>query len=265
MEEISLRDFFNAVKRRKKVILLITLVSVLTSAFLSFFVLQPVFEGEVILSPPEINDKRLFSPLDVKNIIESTTFLENISKQMEMSKAFIDRNLSVTYVLNVSYIKVRFESCDKLIINKFFDNLLPVLSESIASDFSKKMEVYKTRLNTLSAKKELSEKKLNEIYSELQNLFARKDKGVEYYLAYSSLMGTYYSELNSIMEIEENIEEVNLIINSSHNFEYLSDPKVSSEPVRPRKFINMFAAGVSGFLFSIVLIFLIESMHGKNR
>lgn len=57
-EEIDLREYINALLKRKGLIILIFLIAVITAAIVSYFVLQPVYEANVIIavSKPKIKN-----------------------------------------------------------------------------------------------------------------------------------------------------------------------------------------------------------------
>jgi capsular polysaccharide biosynthesis protein len=264
MDEISLKGFISSIKKWKKFIIIITSVSVLSALFLSFFVLPPIYRGKAILLPPKIGSTYMFSAFDTKNIIESSVFIENISEKMASDLYFDRDNIGVTFVLNTNYVEVQFESQEKSTINNFFENLLIILNDSIDSEFSGKVETLKENIVSLLKRKESLEEQSKEIYSNIKNLSEVTSKDSEYYLALATLNSTYYSQTSSLAQIENNLLDSELILLSSRNFQYLATPEIETEPVRPKKFVNAIAAGISGFLFSIVLVFIIESFRDKR-
>lgn len=54
-EEINLRDYVEVLLRGKWVIAIITLIAILTSAFVSFFVLEPVYEAKATIMVKQPN------------------------------------------------------------------------------------------------------------------------------------------------------------------------------------------------------------------
>ncbi|MCL6610107.1 MAG: lipopolysaccharide biosynthesis protein [Peptococcaceae bacterium] len=56
-EVIDLRHYVDILRKRKKIIFLVTFLSVFTSAVLSFFVLPPVYEAKVLLLVTQASDK----------------------------------------------------------------------------------------------------------------------------------------------------------------------------------------------------------------
>lgn len=62
MEEISLRECIQVLINQRKIIAIITIVAILSSAVLSFFVMSSVYEGKVILMASGINNKQTAAP-----------------------------------------------------------------------------------------------------------------------------------------------------------------------------------------------------------
>lgn len=75
MEEISLRDCIQVLINQKKIIAVITIIAVLISSVLSFFVLPPVYEGKVILMASGINKQQTVS--EAKGV---EAFLDTLSQ-----------------------------------------------------------------------------------------------------------------------------------------------------------------------------------------
>ena len=105
MEEISLREIIEVLLKRKWAIVGITILAVLISGVISFFVLSPVYEAEAILNirgsnnpNVEIADSNLDMLLEqltslpqydietYKHQIQDYTFLEGVIKQMGLEK-----------------------------------------------------------------------------------------------------------------------------------------------------------------------------------
>ena len=61
MEEISLRECIQVLINQRKLIASITIIVVLSSAVLNFFIMSPVYEGKVILMASGINSRQAVS------------------------------------------------------------------------------------------------------------------------------------------------------------------------------------------------------------
>ncbi|MCK4241725.1 MAG: hypothetical protein KAX30_08895, partial [Candidatus Atribacteria bacterium] len=73
-EEIDLREYINVLLKRKGIIILIFLIAVITAAMVSYFVLKPVYEANVVIavSEPKIKNSLVveISLEDYKNLIK---------------------------------------------------------------------------------------------------------------------------------------------------------------------------------------------------
>ncbi len=58
MEEISLRECIQVLINQRRLIAIITIIAILSSAVLSFFIMSPVYEGKVILMASSMNSKQ---------------------------------------------------------------------------------------------------------------------------------------------------------------------------------------------------------------
>ena len=81
MEEISLRELIEILLKQKKIIAIITIVAILASGTISFFVLDPVFQAKTILMASGMNTKSANGP-ETKGIDD---LLDNISKYPQMT------------------------------------------------------------------------------------------------------------------------------------------------------------------------------------
>ncbi len=62
MEEISLRELIEILLRGKKIIVAITITTIIVSGIVSFLILEPVYEGKVVLMASGINTKQQALP-----------------------------------------------------------------------------------------------------------------------------------------------------------------------------------------------------------
>lgn len=130
MEEISLREIIEVLLKRKWAIAGITILAVLISGVISFFVLSPVYEAEAILNirgsnnpNVEIADSNLDMLLEqltslpqydietYKHQIQDYTFLEGVIKQMGLEKEgytplSLQKAVNIEQIPNTSLMKI---------------------------------------------------------------------------------------------------------------------------------------------------------------
>ena len=58
MEEISLRELIEALIKNKRIIAIITILSIVLSAIVSFLILEPVYEAKTVLMASNLSSKQ---------------------------------------------------------------------------------------------------------------------------------------------------------------------------------------------------------------
>ncbi len=93
-EEIDLREYINVLLKRKGIIILIFLIAVITAALVSYFVLQPVYEANVVIavSEPKIKSSLVveISLEDYKNLIKDIEIEEELIRKLNLDKPPIE-------------------------------------------------------------------------------------------------------------------------------------------------------------------------------
>jgi uncharacterized protein involved in exopolysaccharide biosynthesis len=196
-QEVELRNYINVLVRRKKLIIGITLVAVLVSGILSYFVLPPVYEasGSLLVNPKgaSVNItslEDLLSPLSYLPQISVATYSVIIKSKDIEKKVFDELNLSSSpYNLTLSnfdsMIKVE-NPANTTLIKVYVQYKDPDLAQKIAKSILNETLLYITDLNTtqfqssksqlegqfLNAKKELenAQKALADFNSKKDNL-----------------------------------------------------------------------------------------------
>ncbi len=89
-EEIDLREYINVLLKRKGIIILIFLIAVITAALVSYFVLKPVYEANVVIavSEPMIKNSLVveISLEDYKNLIKDIEIEEELIRKLNLDK-----------------------------------------------------------------------------------------------------------------------------------------------------------------------------------
>ena len=196
-QEVELRNYINVLVRRKKLIIGITLVAVLVSGILSYFVLPPVYEasGSLLVNPKgaSVNItslEDLLSPLSYLPQISVATYSVIIKSKDIEKKVFDELNLSSSpYNLTLSnfdsMIKVE-NPANTTLIKVYVQYKDPDLAQKIAKNILNDTLLYITDLNStqiqssksalegqfLNAKKELenAQKALADFNSKKDNL-----------------------------------------------------------------------------------------------
>jgi len=89
-EEIDLREYINVLLKRKGVIILIFLIAVITAALVSYFIIEPVYQANTVItvSKPKIGNSIVSEPSleDYKNLITNGVLEEELIQKLNLNK-----------------------------------------------------------------------------------------------------------------------------------------------------------------------------------
>jgi len=89
-EEIDLREYINVLLKRKGIIITIFLIAIITAALVSYFVLQPVYEANVVItvSKPKIKNSLVdeISLEGYKSLIKDIEIEEELIRKLNLDK-----------------------------------------------------------------------------------------------------------------------------------------------------------------------------------
>ena len=220
-QEVDLRDYINVLLKRKKLISCITLVAVLITGILSYFVLPPVYEasGSLLVNPKEAtvnitnpNPEQLMGPLATylpqisvatyKEVVKSKGIEKKVFDELNLSSPpynlilkKLDSMINVINPANTTLIKISVQYKD------------PELAQKIAKEILDETLLYINNLNTFQfqtskavlegqfsgAKKELetAQKALADFNSQKDNL----DSLNRQRSSYVNALNSYLSDL----------------------------------------------------------------------
>jgi len=93
-EEIDLREYINVLLKRKGIIILIFLIAVITAAIVSFFIIEPVYQANTVItvSKPKIGNSIVSEPSleDYKNLITDNVLEEELIQKLNLDKTLIE-------------------------------------------------------------------------------------------------------------------------------------------------------------------------------
>ena len=138
-ETIDLREYFGIIKKRSKLIIAITVVAVIISALVSFFLLKPVYETNTTLIVNRSESKETQSMTgDEYNVAQklAVTDGEIIKSRTVLNEVIEDLNLEMTYSELVSNVTVS-QVGDTQIINVKVQDTDPVQARNIANAIPK--------------------------------------------------------------------------------------------------------------------------------
>lgn len=213
MEEISLREYIEVLLKRKKMIIGITIISILVAGIVSFFILDPVYETRMVLMASHFSDRlqptqiqgegieSILSSLSKMPAMTLETYRQQIKAPRIMRATIADLGLEEEYDIeslaeaitletikdtNLITIRMQHEDPERAaeIVNKVGENFVAFVSD-------KAKEHATTSSQYVEAQMEIEREKLDEALEELKE-FLSQPRGV--------------SELE--MELEARLEQI---------------------------------------------------------
>ncbi|MBA3061771.1 MAG: hypothetical protein FP833_02225, partial [Atribacteria sp.] len=93
-EEIDLREYINVLLKRKGIIILIFLIAVITAAIVSYFIIEPVYQANTVItvSKPKIGNSIVSEPSleDYNNLITDNVLEEELIQKLNLDKTLIE-------------------------------------------------------------------------------------------------------------------------------------------------------------------------------
>jgi capsular polysaccharide biosynthesis protein len=120
-EEIDLREYINVLLKRKSIIIIIFLIAIITAALVSYFVLQPVYEANVIIAvtKPKINNSLVdeISLENYKNLIRDVKIEEELIQKLSLDKSpleltpyALEQMLTIELPKNTNLLKMNLQA-----------------------------------------------------------------------------------------------------------------------------------------------------------
>ena len=264
---IDLRGFLQLLKKRRTLIVQITLLAVLVSAVLSFFVIKPVYEAKTVLlvtqaaatlqsSNQSNNSNNIINNVSRIPVLTMNTYVGQ-AKSDELMKRVVDSMNLAEYgytphglagMVDVSADK------DSYLLDVTVSNHDPQLAVDIANTLSKEFIASITDRN-----QEVMDKSvifLREQMEEVRKEMARTTVQAER----DRLQGilTLLSEGITETQIARSFDlgSTSLVVVS---------PAMSAVKVKPNETMNIIVAFFLGFMFSVALVFVLELLDNTIK
>lgn len=194
MEEISLRELIEILIKQKKIIAIITIVAIIVSGIISFFILDPIYQAKTILMASGMNTKAangaetkgIEDILDnisrypqmtieaYKEQIKNPQILDQVIKELKLDEKDINR-VTLRNIIDLSTIK------DTNLITITVKNSDKLLATNIANTIAKKFTIHVSDLAKTQA-----EKSSNYVKTQMEIEKAKLDEALVEYKEYLS-------------------------------------------------------------------------------
>ena len=273
-EEIDLREYINALLKRKGIIILIFLIAVITAALVSYFALSPVYQSSVVFSialmdnrPPTTivaqveNNVPVIKIHEALEVINSNLILDEVIKRSDLniSSDQLRTRIEVENLKNTNFIKVSVEADSPEKAKELAENIMKVFIEKNRHKYTEKIKLIEKRIKILKQEIVEFEKSIQEIGNAMKKIAASKDLSeAERYFQTSLLLNSSSNERNLYNNSIYQINTLHERLNNCQDFGIISYAQLPTAPIKPNKKLNILIAGVLGLFVGIFVAFFLE-------
>lgn len=266
-EEISLKELLEIIWKGKYIIIIITVIVVAITAYMSFFVVKPTYEASTTISVNSVIPQyvSLDPSLNVQNINVSDAQVEITSPQVlqstinnlkldpkKYSLDYFKSLIDVKAIQNTNFLTITVREKDP----KLAANIANSLAESFKSYVNtSNIDQINKLLTSLDKLIKLQTDKISEATNELNtidpNNKTKHDESQAKVDALKNTRDTIIGEYNKLDIIKSSDMGQNGILISSKAI-------VPDTPVSPKKTLNIIIAFILGIMVSIFIVFFKE-------
>ncbi len=286
-DEIDLRDYLNVIWKNRGLILGIVLVSLVSSGFYSFFMLQDEYQTDATLYfkslPGDLSNAERYSNPAIIATITSNDMIAKTVEQSGLAETEPFKDSEKPKENAISWLKENLQFTDKSKLKaKLGDKQIEIslkgtidpeiLQNALSTHIEVVKEENKKRL-TDDAKKDIE--KIDILSASLTEQRATILKTIEkipevnssdrtvmleLFITLNSRLTAIEDRLNSMQISKKNIE---LIASKDFNWiEVMSSPYKPQEPIGSRRMLNVAIAGVLGLFIGVFAAFFKNFMEG---
>jgi len=265
-DTIDLKELFKTLKKRKKMILLITLVVTLLSIFYAYFIAKPVYQVQAMIEIGKLGDKPLANIQDIQHK------LEYIYGVRSKKKRILPRVKAISVAKktkNVFSVAVEGYSNDDAI--KFTEGIV----HKVEKEYKDQIDTY------IHAQKELIALTQNDIKVTKENL-KKIQQTLENYnqeimnitTADAALAGIYIIQISQnqtqVQSLQARIsalreKKYNIALSISplkiKQTQIVGEVEVLNKPIKPKKALIVIVSFISSLLLAIFLAFFLEFLR----
>lgn len=277
-EEIDLREFLLVFWRQRLLIAAVTIIAILASAILSFWVIAPVYQSTSIiylgyfnhsgytLSPSgqgnqswqQLSGSIYTSPTGAQGILTSNDLLLEAARQVDPSFSptglpGLKARLKVEPVKDSPYLQVAVEDTDPARAQALVTSIVAAFQKQSQAAFQRNQKLLESQAQTLRGQLASLEKQIASAQSTLNGLEAgnlpvgakdfRRSQTLE---TIDSLSSQRLQLTNTCLEIEQQLEAL-------QPMRTISSPEVPVVPVKPNRKLNLAVAAILGLMAGLLL------------
>lgn len=260
-EEIYLRDYVKILLRRKWIVILVSIISVLTTALFTFVLAKPGLQPRVYEGMATIQNGFIQSPIIAKE--EGFELIKTSAG--ELSERILFEDIPKTLFFKI---KIKGENLDS--IKETCEGLIKDYIDNGNNLYNNQYKIYIDKINVLVQRKQILEDNINELEDEISKFEKIKTKELTDLQRLDRMSG-YRDRINNtriqILDIGNSISDINLILAISRKFSIISSFNVNvlinvddySSVNKLNKKTKLLISAVLGLIGGVLLAFTIEN------
>jgi len=262
--EVELRDYLNVVIKRKKIILSIFFISIITIAVVSFL-MPKVYLSTAIIQNGFVNEP-LLTKSETEEMIKFYYFLDPIVKELKL-KINVEETrgaIKIEAIKDTDFFRFRVEYKDK-------DTSLKLCQLIVKAFLLESRSIYQQRINLINQRLAKLDEQIESLQSDIkhtqgliQNLSAPKKidqtKETTGVILLENALPNYYTNLASLFQQKDGLQ-LTLVKSKEFKLIEIVEPEY---PVKRYKKINIVISIIVSLMFSVFLAFFIEYLNSYS-
>lgn len=264
--EINIREYINVIIKRKKLILAIFLLSVVTAAIVSLR-MPKVYEITSIVQLGSINEL-LIRNEDAKAIMLNQNSLLSLIKKLGLKTGVdsLEKSIKIDGIkdTNLLKIKIMYSDIDIAIrINEAIVNPFITQGQSI---YQERIALINERLNEIDKEIKNAEGDMGRIQAFISSLpnannISQLDASLRIILL-QNILPNYESNLSALRNQRNGLK---LLLANAKDFKVFDAPIKPKSPIGPNKKQNVLIAGMFSLMLGIFLAFILEFWQKSKK
>ena len=270
-DTIDLRELFPILKRRKKLIFLVTILITIVAIVYAFYVAKPVYEVKALMEMAQVDKKPVQNVVDLKEKIE---VLFEVKKKKKKIKFPLVSRISLPKKTK-NMIIIQAQGYDNRTAQQKLQevtNHIILLQDKELNSFT---DIQKKRLDLTKEDIDRNEKLSIKIKKDI-NIYENKllnisKQDTSLAVIYAMEVGRSQTELNKvasqIYELKNKINDLKLSISplKIQKATIIGKVTVLNKPIEPKKKLIVIIAFITGLMLSIFLVFFLEFIAGMKK
>lgn len=258
-DEIDIREYINVIIKRKKLILAIFLVSVVTVAIVSLR-MSKIYEITSTLQLGSVNES-LIKNEEAKAIMLNQNSLLSIINDLNLKIAAdsLQKDIKISDIsgTNLLKIKITYPSVDAALkINDAIVNPLIAQGQNI---YKERISIISGRLKELYGAIKNAEDDIIRTQNLIMGIPSSKDiSQAEISLRMIILQNTLPKYENNLTDLRNQRNDLQILLANSKDFKVFDAPIKPKYPVGPKKKQNVLIAGMLSLMLGVFLAFVLE-------